>query len=77
MIKDILYAVSLAVIAGAITKFVSWFAIQWAMGRFPQEQVISWISLAISFLVTIFVFSKAFDAFTAKDDEDDEDEEED
>jgi len=69
MIKAIIGAICFAVAFGTIAKFASWFALEWALARYPQEDVISWATLAFGVLVAVFMAGRGYDYFSPDDDE--------
>ena len=76
MLKATLCSIFIGAAVGVAIKFASSFALEWAISKFPQDQVISWTSYAIAVIICISVAGKAYDVFTSKEEEDNDDDEE-
>ncbi len=76
MLKATLCSIFIGATVGVVIKFVSSFVLEWAISKFPQEQVIDWTSYAIAIIISISVAGKAYDVFTSKEEENDDDDEE-
>jgi len=72
MVRAITAAICFGLISGTVAKFGSWLVLEWALARFPQDDVIAWATLVFGVLTAAFIGSRAYEYFYP-DDEDDDD----
>ena len=74
MLKALIYGICAGVVFGTIGKVASWFALEWAFARFPQDTVITCTSYAFGIVFAILMAAMAYEHFYPKDDDEDDDE---